>query len=830
VTSSGEDVLSGAEWLCASTAAGAFEDPAALSGASPEWIPAAVPGTAAGALRAAGAWSWGHEDSALLDGRDWWFCTRFGAPQGEGPWDLRLGGLATLADVWLGDEHLAHHENMFAAVRIGVERLEQVNELTIRCAALGARLERRHPRPRFKSRLVRHQALRWYRTTLLGRMPGWSRWAAPVGPWRPVTLLARPAEGTLTDLELTVRCLEGGGGEVRVGLLLRDGRRAPESAVLDVDGVRTALALRPTAEGIRAGGQVTLEQVARWWPHTHGPQPRSTVAVEFDGVRRFERRIGFRTVELDRADGAFTLRVNGRECFCRGVTWGPADGVSLTAEDREIADGLDLVRRAGLNLIRLGGYGLYEDERFWERCDELGIMVWQDCMIASVDPPGDDGFFAELSAELREQFGALQGRPALVMACGSSESYQQGSMLGLAPERYRSDVLERRIPELLARIVPGTPYVASSPSGGEPPIRTDEGVTHYFGVGAYLRAPEDARLAGVRFAAECLSFANPPERETVERVYGSAAAAGHDPRWKLATARDAGTSWDFEDVRDHYVRELFGVDPLLVRYGDPEHALDLGRAAVVELIGRVLGDWRDQASPCAGAVMLAWRDLWPGAGWGVLDSDGVPKAVYHALARASAPCAVNLRDRGLNGLAIDVYNDGPRPLKGVVRLSLFDAGGAELEAAEHPVSVPEHGQRSLDGCTLLGGFWDLTAAYRFTPSWPDAVLARLSSTEGELLSRRVFLPGGCARPRGASTGLRASARRSGDETWSLTLSSERLATFVSVDTPGLVASASWDHLAPGESVELELRGTGEPRGAVRALNSVAPTRITVESG
>ena len=821
------DALAGVQWFCASTAPGASEDPAQVDSAAVEWIPAAVPGTAAGALRAAGAWTWGHEDEARLDGRDWWFRCAFDAPDADGPWDLRLGGLATLADVWLNGEHICHSENMFVSETIAVDRLGAANELAIRCAALTPRLAQHHPRPRFKSRLVRHQALRWYRTTLLGRMPGWSRWAAPVGPWRPVTLYRRPAEGRLDDLDLRVRCLPDGGGSVSVDVRVVGARRVPESAWLEVGGRRAPLRLTVESGAVCARGEVALAHVDRWWPHTHGDQPLYPVTVELDGIPRPLRRVGFRTIELDRANGAFALRVNGRSCFCRGVTWGPPDAVSLTADDEAAERTLALARSAGLNLIRLGGYGVYEDARFWDACDALGIMVWQDCMLAAVDPPDDPRFLAGLTVELREQFGALQGRPALVMACGSSESYQRGSMLGLPPERYRSDVLERAIPGVIEERVPEVPYVPSSPSGGEPPIRPDEGVAHYFGVGAYLRPVDDARLAGVRFAAECLSFANPPERATVERVFGSAAAAGHDPRWKLAVARDAGTSWDFEDVRDYYVAQLFGVDPLTVRYGDPEHALDLGRAALVELFGRVLGDWRHAGSGCAGAVVLSWRDLWPGAGWGMLDASGLPKASYYALARACAPRAVHLRDRGLSGLAIDVFNDRPESLDGTLRLSLLGPEGAELEAVERSLELSGREQCSLDAAELLGGFWDLTAAYRFSASLPDAVLARLSGPNGELLGQSVYLPGGCARPRQADVGLRAVARPAGDGAWSLAVSTQRLATFVSVDAPGLATSDSWFHIAPGDTVMLTLRGAVDRRlsGTLRALNSIAVVRI-----
>ena len=175
------DALEEAEWWCASTAPGQIEHPRDLERLD-DWLAATVPGTATTALRDAGRWDWGRDDEALLDGRDWWVRVRCEVSEPAGPWRLEIGGLATLADVWLNDELVCTSDNMFRSHVVQVESVRAVNELVIRCAALTPRLRARHARPRFKSRLIRHQSLRWYRTTLLGRMPGWSRWAAPVGP------------------------------------------------------------------------------------------------------------------------------------------------------------------------------------------------------------------------------------------------------------------------------------------------------------------------------------------------------------------------------------------------------------------------------------------------------------------------------------------------------------------------------------------------------------------------------------------------------------------------------------------------------------------------
>jgi beta-mannosidase len=820
------DLLAGGTWQCVSSPPERFGDPRELDDTSVGWFAASVPGTAAGALRALGDWTWGVEDEERLDGQDWWFRARFQAPEGQGPWELKLGGLATIADVWLNDRHLLHSENMFLAHSVQVPTLQRENELVIRFAALSPILARRHPRPRWKSRLVRSQSLRWYRTTLLGRIPGWSRWAAPVGPWRPVEIREIGAPAEVIERHLHSSC-QGIGGTLTVRVLLRC-VTPPTQVELSVGDRRTQLEITPQDGSYLASGRVELTDVERWWPHTHGSQSRYPVTLDVDGQSLSLGSVGFREVELDRSDGAFTLLVNGVEVFCRGTCWGALDAVSFVSEAEDVRASLAMARDAGMNMLRVPGYCCYEDEVFWEACDELGILVWQDCMFASVDPPEDPAFVAELERELRGVLEHIEGRPALAMICGSSETYQQASMLGLSPERWLSSLLEEKIPALIAEILPGVPYVPSSPSGGEMPFDPNSGVTHYFGVGAYMRPLVDARVANVRFAAECLSFATPPEPETIDEVFGGARVAGHDPRWKATVARDAGMSWDFEDVRDHYVHEIFGVDALDLRYADPERALDLGRAAVAEVMTVVLSDWRRRSSPCAGALVLTMRDLWPGAGWGLIDSLGRAKAPWYALSRVFAPRTVLITDEGLSGLYLHVFNDGAEAFRGRARVSVFDVNGGLVESTETPVAMSPHGVLELGAQSVLGGFRDLNNAYRFSMSTYDVVLAELEDEHGQSIGEAIHLPAGPARPSLGDIGLQADLRPGVDGDFALVLSSRLFAQYVAFDVPGFVPSDSWFHLVPGRERTITLRSrdpSRRPVGSVRALNAASAVRL-----
>lgn len=823
-----QDLLTGSTWECRSSSPDAGIEPADLSLDDPSWMPAQVPGTAAGALRELELWHWGDDDEDLLDGREWWYRCRFNRPSdaGAGPWRLELEGLATVADAWLNGEHVLRSDNMWIADQVRINQLGQQNVLLLRFAALSPLLNQRRPRPRWRSLQLRSQNQRWYRTTLLGRVPGWSACAAPVGPWRPVHLVPMGAGPFVVDRQIEARCEEDS-GIVRMRLSLEN-VEVGDVAQLSVGEHGVAASVAEADGNTIVDATIEVPDAQRWWPHTHGSQPLYPVRLSIGGSDVDLGHVGFRTVEVDRQDGGFSISVNGVPIFCRGAFWMPPDVVTLHASEAALRDSLRHVVEGGMNMLRIGGYVSYEDRRFWDLCDELGILVWQDCMLAGFDPPEEQDFVESVRLEVSQELHRLQGRPSLAVVCGSSEMHQQAAMFGLSRERYHSPLVEETVPALVQEVLPGMPYVVSSPTGGELPFEPGEGVAHYFGVGAYLRPLSDARTSGVRFAAECLSFGIPPERSTVEQCFGGAHVAGHHPIWKAGVARDSGTSWDFEDVRDDYVRHIFGVDPFRVRYADPERYLDLGRAVVAHLMSTVMADWRCTRSFCAGALILSWHDLCPGAGWGLLDSTTTPKAPWYALRSVLAPLAVVTTDEGLAGLRVHVFNDRPTSAQGDLLLTLYNTSGAAVEEVATRIEVDGHSERHWNAATLLGGFRDLTNAYRFGPPAYDVVRARLEA--GDTASEAFYLPLGQSRPQEHDLGLEARAAPAGDD-WQLTIGTSRFAQCVAIDVPGFAPTDSWFHLAPETHRTVLLRPLGastSPKGRVRALNGLHSSPVIIE--
>jgi beta-mannosidase len=821
-------------WSLAATPPNAAAEPRELDALGLRWIDAVVPGTVAQALAAAAAWT--LDAARDFDAEDWWYRCRFTATAPlTSRARLELDGLATHAEVWLNDSRILESSNMFLRYAVDVtELLSADNVLCICFRSLTAALARRRPRPRWKTKLVAHQQLRWWRTTLLGRIPGWSPPVAAVGPYRAIRLSVE-REGTVRDI--TVRtAIDGSDGVLSFeGTVAADPAAAIEAAA-SVGGVTAPVQVQREGNAWRVHGTVRVDKPALWWPHTHGEPALHSCALvlKIDGDEQSIDcgSVGFRSLECRDSGGDFALRINGTEIFCRGACWTVNDIVSLDGDPEDLRRTLTALRDAGANMLRIGGTMLYEQTALYEICDRLGIMVWQDFMFANMDYPADDpGFADSVREEATQQVRRLAAHPSVVVFCGNSEVEQQAAMLGMPRHVWRNTLFADLLPSICRTHHPGAAYVASTPNGAGLPFQTGDGLTHYYGVGAYLRPITDVRRAAVRFTPECLGFANVPEPEVVDAVMQGEAPAPHDPRWKRRTPRDSGAGWDFEDVRDHYVRELFAVDPSAVRARDSRRYLALGRVATGEMMAQTFAEWRRPGSGCRGALVWFAKDLWPGAGWGILDSRGVPKACFYAVRRAWQPRAVVLTDEGLNGVAAHVINERSEALAGALEITLLRDSHTIVAQGRVECAIEPRGAASFGADAILGGFYDTAYAYRFGPPPFDVLVATLYGPDGILGEAFHFPVPGEPRPV-AVTAVRATARRVDGSRWVVSVTSDEFLFAAHLDVAGFQPDDDYSHIVPGrpKHIRLRCRAASAPvlRGFVEALNLAEPVRLDVE--
>lgn len=847
-------------WSWCATAPGAVRDPLDAAAARPAWHPVARPGTAADALAALGPAQAARAlppGEAGWDDLDWWWRGPLPATPADaaGTRWLEADGLATWVTLWCVDpagdaaERLLDARGMFTGHRVALPPPPAEGrdwQIWLCARSLSAAPVPPRPRPRWRTPMVPAPWMRWRRTTLLGRTPGWSPPGPPVGAWRPMRLRWRRLAVAAPTMRTWLRPAEGGRPETgRIELsigLPADLRRA--CLVLHGGGRSWRAALQPGSADPRVPdapgvsgvpgvsedgtvpwrGALTCDAPARWWPHTHGEPVTHRVAVEATDAQGHVHEIdlgptGWSGLRVDTAAGDFALSAHGVPVFCRGAVWTPLDRPGRPAGAAAVRQAVAAVRAAGMNMLRVAGTMLPADEALLDACDAEGVLLWHDLPYASLDLPTDDpDWRAEAEAEVAQRLADWQGRPSLAVVCGNSELSQQAAMAGAPREAWAPRWFHETLAAEVARALPDVAWWPSSAWGGAVPHAVGAGTCSYYGIGAYLRDPADARHAGVRFASECLAFAQPPDDATLARI--GPAPRAHQPAWKQGSPRDLGAGWDFDDVRDHYVAQLFGIDPLQVRRTDHARYLRLSRIACAERLADAFVQWRRAGSGCRGALVLWLRDLAPGAGWGLLDDRGRPKSGWHALARVLQPEAVLLTDEGLDGLRIHLVHDGPRPLARTLVLSVWQREGLRDEASR-PVRLPAHGVATLDASGLFDLFTDLTHAWRFGPRDHLAVQARLLDAEGRVTAEHWHLPEGvaaaAAHGQGDDPGLLATVEVIDADTAEVTLTARRLALHVMFETPGFLPADDGLHLPPMRPRRVRLlRDPDEPGGLAGA--------------
>lgn len=450
-----------------------------------------------------------------------------------------------------------------------------------------------------------------------------------------------------------------------------------------------------------------------WWPNGMGDQPLYTVTpsvTDAAGAVCDERtfRLGLRTIEIDRSplpEGSrFCLRVNAQEVFCRGGNIGPQDPIlaRVTPENYEtlVADARD----AHMNMIRINGCSIYEAPAFYDACDRMGILVWQDFMLTCTTYPEQDPHFREaVRAEAQAIVPLLRHHPSLALWCGNNEctwgfrdwwNPDKSKPLDLGGQHFYNQML----PEVCRHLDPTRPYWPSSPAGGEAPNGEDSGDCHWWHP-AFMNADVGRRLRHEVYDECCGRFVSeygvigPPHLDSIaeylapdERRPGTLAWTIHTNLFEKETMPAA--------IRLHYADPEGLSVPDYVAYGQMFQALIHGHAMEALRFRK-----HDPQDDCAGALIWSYSDCWGETGWSVLDYYLRRKASYYALRRACAPLKVIVRRRG-DRLVTRLVNDTLAPAALTVEAGWWSVDGEEREVDNQAVEASANGMVEVTSTAL----------------------------------------------------------------------------------------------------------------------------------
>ncbi|MGW0332927.1 glycoside hydrolase family 2 protein [Streptomyces sp. NPDC003011] len=643
-------------------------------------LPASVPGCVHTDLLAAGVipdpfLGLAETEVAWVGRREWTYERDLAAADGHEQADLVFDGLDTAAEILLDGRLLGRTRNMHRSYRFDVTGLG--GRLSVRFVSAYAEAEA--VRGKLGERPAAYaEPFPYIRKMAASFGWDWGPTLVTAGIWRPVRL-ERWSTARISCVRPLVT-VEGGLGRVELAVEVERARvEAPLVAEATIGGVRA----RAEIDGATGTVRLEVPDVRRWWPRGYGEQPLYDAEVTLLHGERvldvWRRRIGFRTVELDRRPDAhgsgFTFVVNGERLFARGVNWIPDDVFPSRIGPERYRERLRQAADAGVDLVRVWGGGIYESDDFYDACDELGLLVWQDFPFACAAYPEEQPLRAEVEAEARENVVRLMPHPSLVLWNGNNENLwgfkDWGWEQRLAGDSWGEGYYLGVLPRVVAELDPTRPYAAGSPWSGSwehHPNDPAHGTHHSWEVwnGADYA---DYRLHVPRFVAE-FGWQAPPAYATLRRALPGEELAPDSPGMLHHQKADDGNGKLERGLARHFA----------LPEGDFDRWHYLTQVNQARAVAAGIEHWRSHWPVCAGTIVWQLNDCWPVTSWAAIDGDGREKPLYHELKRLYADRLLTLRPRE-RGLVLAAVNQSAAVWSGTLSLRRMSVEGLVIGTA-----------------------------------------------------------------------------------------------------------------------------------------------------
>lgn len=576
---------------------------------------------------------------------------------------LAFDGLDTFATVKLNGETILKSDNMFISHRVDVTRqlrlgkTENLLEIDFESAFLKAReIKDQHPNHRWEcfngdpARMcVRKAQYHW----------GWD-WGPVLntsGPWLPIRL--EIYHGRISDLWTDISLdndlthakvethveVEGvSSGDILLTISLDGMLVAEETVKVQSDGV--------------AHATFNVSRPALWHPHGYGKQPlyqlNAVLRVNGVSLHQLTKKTGIRSIELiqqpDKHGKSFFFRVNGVDVFCGGSDWIPADNFTPRITEAKYRRWLELMVDGNQCMIRVWGGGIWEPTIFYEICDELGIMVWQDFLFGCGNYPCFPEILKSIELEAACQVKRLRHHPSISIYAGNNEDYQVQESTGLTydyedknpdnwlktdfPARY---IYEKILPEAVAKYDPRIFYHPGSP-WGDGKITSDRTVGDLHQWNVWHGTQEKYQIfdhLGGRFNSE-FGMEAFPHLQTIKAFVADE-----------SELYPQSHTLDFHNKADGHERRIatYLVENFRTRT-DLEAFIHLTQLSQSEALMFAYRGWRQQFGDerkCGGALCWQLNDCWPVTSWAIVDYFLRKKPAYYAMARTLAPVAVGVR-------------------------------------------------------------------------------------------------------------------------------------------------------------------------------------------
>ena len=685
------------------------------------WLPAEVPGLVHTDLLAAqGIPDPFYRDNELqvmwVGETDWRYRRTFFVPEDFLQNEhvvLQCAGLDTLATITLNGRIIAQTDNMFRTWEFDVKEylLPGENEIDILFeSALRIGQEK----------LADRYIHSW--STDDHKLPGgnyirkaayhfgwdWGPKLIPSGIWRDIELLA--FDSRLDDVHITEDHSQEELVMLHAQVHVESKGEQSLTAVCTVTYSRGVVAIQESAvTNDMAAFDIPITKPQLWWPNGLGEQPLYSVEIRLEDAQGlildlWHKRIGLRTLELDRHEDewgeSFQFLINGLPFFAKGANWIPADNFVTRLTDDHYRQLLEDTAAANMNMLRIWGGGIYEQDIFYDLCDELGICIWQDFMFACATyPTFDEAFMATVKEEAIDNIKRLRHHTCLAVWCGNNE-LEQGLVteswtpISMSLEDY-GRLFDQLLPELVSDLDPQTSYWPGSPHsphGNRYDWNNPKwGDAHVWEVWHGKQPFEYYRTCKHRFCSE-FGFQSFPEPQTVKSY--TVPEEHNITSYVMEHHQRSGIG---NQTIIHYMLDWFRMPTSF------ENTLWLSQIVQGTSMRYAVEHWRRSMPRGMGTLYWQLNDCWPVASWSSLDYYGRWKALHYMARRFYAPVIISgVEDTTRGTAAVHVTSDRLAEELGTMRWLMTTVNGEEVGGDSYQVTIPAQADHLVTELDLQG--------------------------------------------------------------------------------------------------------------------------------
>ena len=712
-------------------------------GSSDEWLPAIVPGTVHTDLLKNNKISdpflgTNNLNLSWIDESDWEYSLDFYVSESllkNRHVVLIFDGLDTYADVYLNGGLVLNADNMFRRWTIDcAERLNAGrNNITIIFKSALTEVKRKskdlpYTLPGGEWAFVRKAPYHF----------GWD-WGPRLitaGIWKPVYLQSW-RDFTIKDIQVHTDSIYRGDAYLKANILVSSTRfQHLKIKVSEGNQLIGRFNDRAGTGNRLISISFKIKDAKLWWSNGMGEPYMSNLNFQVEGESLSQSKAmnyGIRTVELvqesDSIGKSFFFKVNGIPVFMKGANMIPRHSFIPSASNAELRKLLKSAAGSGVNMLRIWGGGVYEDELFYNLCDSLGILIWQDFMFAGSMYPGDSVFFDNVKKEITQQVLRIRNHPCVALWCGNNEvdeawhnwgwqkQYNMSKADSLKIWTDYKNLFQKLIHDIIAEHDFERPYWVSSPKNGWGRKQSmTEGDSHYWGVWWGFEPFSVYQTKVPRFMSE-YGFQGFPNAKTVA-LFSKSGTERPDSLELLAHQKHPV---GYQTIDKYSQREGFFPKTLDDRIYTSQIVQSIGYSTAIE-------SHRLAMPRCMGTLYWQLNDCWPVVSWSSIDFYGRWKTVQYTVRDAYKPILISTKT-SKSHIDINVVSDLRKPIDGVLNVSVYNLNGDVLKSWSSKIEVKPNKSESINHLAYQFAGTDSTSVF---------VNSEFISTSGEAFKSYAF--------------------------------------------------------------------------------------------